>query len=292
MPLMLLVLHSQIEEVETVAAACHILYSITHDDAIRGIHFVDVETQLCKNNVASVKQCDDSVPAFNGTLSHTSEFISETSPLKSAVRALVMVLQWHAQRRDVTRACIRSITNLSRYSSVLKMMAKLGIADPVLTAATLHPHARDIIESVVKMMKSLAKETELKLSVPNSNTSPNPENAHIEVNERHQRLPFSVSVTGIPGLLLCLKSRPSDLELAAIVFCTLAALVGCGHKASTSLISTVPTVISPRSAEESKCISSSDTIPLSDFAQSQYPEVNSPGLNCIIYLKSSGTVGT
>ena len=43
---MLLVLRSQIEEVETVAAACHILYSITHDDAIKGPPAVDVENQL------------------------------------------------------------------------------------------------------------------------------------------------------------------------------------------------------------------------------------------------------
>jgi hypothetical protein len=44
-PLMLMVLREQIDEVETVAAACHILYSITHDEAVKGPPPIDIEAR-------------------------------------------------------------------------------------------------------------------------------------------------------------------------------------------------------------------------------------------------------
>ena len=249
---MLLVLHSQIEEVETVAAACHILYSITHDDAIRGDHCVDIEAQLCKSFITDTCLELQREKTHVKACAATEKGGEETS-LRTAVNALVMVLQWHAQRRDVTRACIRSITNLSHFSSILEMLGSLGIADPVLTAATLHPHARDIVESVVKTIKALAK--------AGDRAGP----AGTDINGVRKLLPFSVSVTGIPGLLLCLKSRPSDFELAGIVFCTLATLVGCDHHAE-------------HLTNELTVTSYADKDPLSfpDFSQSQYPEVLTP----------------
>ena len=45
-PLMLSVLEDQINEVETVAAGCHILYSITHAEALKGPPVIDLEAQL------------------------------------------------------------------------------------------------------------------------------------------------------------------------------------------------------------------------------------------------------
>ena len=94
---MLLVLRSQIEEVETVAAACHILYSITHDDAIRGPPRVDIKDQLSHGIVADGIVGDDSLLAM------PSKCTARSSPAHIAAGALVLVLQWHAQRRDVTR---------------------------------------------------------------------------------------------------------------------------------------------------------------------------------------------
>ena len=122
---MLLVLHSQIEEVETVAAACHILYSITHDDAIRGDHCVDIEAQLCKSFITDTCLELQREKTHVKACAATEKGGEETS-LRTAVNALVMVLQWHAQRRDVTRACIRSITNLSHFSSILEMLGSLN----------------------------------------------------------------------------------------------------------------------------------------------------------------------
>ena len=130
---MLLVLRSQIEEVETVAAACHILYSITHDDAVRGPPPVDVENQLHQRGVVAEEGSVQSGPiASEGSL--VAMRLSSTS-FQMAANALVLVLQWHAQRRDVTRACVRSITNLSRYASFLNALDLLGIADPCLPDA-------------------------------------------------------------------------------------------------------------------------------------------------------------
>tara|TARA_B100000482_G_scaffold178377_1_gene149428 strand:+ start:1055 stop:1990 length:936 start_codon:yes stop_codon:yes gene_type:complete len=197
---MLLVLRSQIEEVETVAAACHILYSITHDDAIKGPPAVDVENQLSQ---AKAEQASPN----SGDGSSIMQTTGTSSPTQITAGALVLVLQWHARRRDVTRACVRSITNLGRYTSFLKVLNTLGIADPLLAAVVLHPHARDITESAIKMIKGLASQCGY-LGIPGD------------------CLPLHVTVAGIPGLLLCLKARPLDFELASVVFQTLAALVG------------------------------------------------------------------
>lgn len=255
---MLIVLHSQIEEVETVAAACHILYSITHDDAIRGNHFVDVEMQLRKSFATDTSR--ESLRETDNVDINTE--ISDS--LQKAVCALVMVLQWHAQRRDVTRACIRSITNLSQFSTILKTLSYLGIADPILIAATLHPHARDIVESVVKTIKALERADERRN--PRQTFEIAMRNKASATSGAHKFLPFSVSVAGVPGLLLCLKSRPSDLELASIVFRTLAALVGCNGETQVHFMGDATT---PRT--DKNCA------PLSDFAQSQYPEVSPIG---------------
>jgi len=64
------------------------------------------------------------------------------------------VLQRHAQRRDVARACVRSVINLSRYASVLSALGSAGVVDPMLLAVSLHPHARDITESATAAIHS------------------------------------------------------------------------------------------------------------------------------------------
>ena len=47
---MLNVLHEQIDEVETVAAGCHILYSITHAEALKGPPPINLEEHLSIDN--------------------------------------------------------------------------------------------------------------------------------------------------------------------------------------------------------------------------------------------------
>ena len=197
---MLLVLRSQIEEVETVAAACHILYSITHDDAVRGSPPVDIENQLHQKDFTGEERSVQS-----GHLGNEGALLTmrlSGTPLQMAASALVLVLQWHAQRRDVTRACVRSITNLSRYASFLKTLHLLGIADPLLAAVVLHPHARDITESAIKMVKSLAKTSK--------------DQDIVVRNSKCKELPLHVTVAGIPGLLLCLKARPAVQKVNSI----------------------------------------------------------------------------
>jgi len=189
-PLMLTVLREQADEVETVAAACHILYSITHEDATKSTAGgpVDIEGQLCGaagGGAAAAAASGRAGAARRGV--HEAQLVvagtsraaqragrrvssaaaaAEAAAAAAAaaaadapdggcsaeIKALSHVLGRHMSRKDVARAVARSIVNLSRYSGVLVQLASAGVISPMLEAVVCHPHARDITESAVRMV--------------------------------------------------------------------------------------------------------------------------------------------
>ena len=158
-PLMLCVLKEQQHEVETVAAACHILYSISHPDAVGNPKQpVDIECQLITpseydkegkktSSMASSARADkkeDSVSARPAVAAFTG-----TKPQRSVINnlsAIISVIQKHGQRKDIVRACVRSMVNLSRFRALLAWIDASESIGPILAAASTHSQARDITD--------------------------------------------------------------------------------------------------------------------------------------------------
>ena len=199
-----------LEQVETVAAGCHILYSITHPDALKGPPPIDLEPQLVPSpyGVASSSAGDASgrssghgsnsnTPTRRGS---TTGFSGANQGLRSpngkngaatsaSLRAgrssggastagngesgrdglllpngdlpasgagtLALVLERHTARKDVARACVRSIVNLVKFPSGVQSLAAARVLEPMLAAVALHPAARDITEGALTLLKLL-----------------------------------------------------------------------------------------------------------------------------------------
>jgi len=200
-PLMLCVLKEQQHEVETIAAACHILYSITHPDAVGNAkHPVDIESQLIMppvydsegNVIVQDKEKDKSKGA--GRSRSTINNLS----------AIITVIQKHGARKDIVRACVRSMVNLSRFRALLAWIDASESVGQVLAAASIHTQARDITDSCATLLKSLGRRVRGR---PGARLSLVRGKAAV--------------AKAIAGVLSCLKARPNDMELVAAVFATL-----------------------------------------------------------------------
>lgn len=162
-PLMLSVLDDQLDEVETVAAGCHILYSITHAQALKGPPVIDLETQLKQAGTPQARA--HSVSTVSGITG--SGITPSKSPMKNGkankdattpadAGTLSWVLRKHSARKDVARACVRSIMNLSRFPTALASLLAANVLEPMLLAVSLHSSARDVIEGTLNMLKMVA----------------------------------------------------------------------------------------------------------------------------------------
>lgn len=170
-PLMLNMLSEQMDEVETVAAGCHILYSITHADVLKGPPPIDLEEQLSMPEEPSNRRGKDKKSSGR-----------RTRTLQANPTVLVDVLRKHTTRKDVARACVRSIINLSKFSSCLRAFTSANTLEPLLSAVVLHPSARDITEGALTMLKLVDQAKDDKLpSLPKSSVN---------------------------GMLACMKARP------------------------------------------------------------------------------------
>ena len=216
-PLMLCVLKEQQHEVETIAAACHILYSITHPDAVgNSKHPVDIESQLImppvydsKGNILTDSKDDNAnkegpkstTPTAGGGVGGGLKSRSTINNLS----AIISVIEKHDQRKDIVRACVRSMVNLSRFRALLAWIDASESVGPILAAAALHSQARDITDSCATLLKGLNRRVRGRPG------------ARLSVIGTGQR---SIS-KAVSGLLCCLKARPNDMELVAGIFASL-----------------------------------------------------------------------
>ena len=218
-PLMLCVLKEQQHEVETVAAACHILYSISHPDAVGNPNQpVDIESQLItpaeydkdgkKITSATNTGSERKESAKDLTKSVGAAPTSGTKPQRSIINnlsAIISVIQRHGQRKDIVRACVRSMVNLSRFRALLAWIDASESIGPILAAASTHTQARDITDSCATLLKGLSRRVRGR---------PGARLGVIGVGD-------STLERAVSGLLACLKARPNDMELVAGIFATL-----------------------------------------------------------------------
>jgi len=232
-PLMLCVLKERHHEVETVAAACHILYSITHPDAVGGtVDPVNIEAQLLEapstaavansavgnnNNNSSTGNGEESKTKDEGkSPSKTGQTTGQASDYGgvNSLNALIAVIRRHSNRKDVVRACVRSLVNLSKFRALLAWIDASESIGAVLAAASEHTQARDITDSCSLLVKLLSKRVPsrpgARLSVINSYSSSS------GIGGNTNDLEMSIN-----GLLCCLKARPNDMELVGAVFATI-----------------------------------------------------------------------
>ena len=118
--------------------------------------------------------------------------------------AVITVIQKHGARKDIVRACVRSMVNLSRFRALLAWIDASESVGQILAAASIHSQARDITDSCATLLKSLGRRVRgrpgARLSVVGGKSA------------------ISKSIAGV---LSCLKARPNDMELVAAVFATL-----------------------------------------------------------------------
>jgi len=297
-PLMLNVLFEQMGEVETVAAGCHILYSITHAEALKGPPPIDLEAQfqLFANNSSNNHGSSGASESKNDIESNSnsqSRSGGRNSVVNTGARApllkksngpnspghkraslngalndmpsagagtLALVLAKHTARKDVARACVRSVINLSRFPSALSSFIAAGVLEPILTAVSLHPGARDITEGALTMLKligSLQQDQSpggtcggAQVPPPSGSSPPSPKrinsangvgvnngsnngsnngnnnNSNGKDSGNYPPLCSPLSPSCVPGMLACVKARPGDATAATIIFRHLEAMLG------------------------------------------------------------------
>ncbi|GMH63199.1 hypothetical protein TrST_g12401 [Triparma strigata] len=201
-PLMLCVLKEQQHEVETVAAACHILYSITHPDAVGNVNnTVDIEGQL----ITPAEYDKDGKKSLTPKKETSSEQHAARKSIINNLSAVIAVIQKHGQRKDIVRACVRSMVNLSRFRALLAWIDASESIGPILAAAALHSQARDITDSCATLLKGLSRRVRGR---------PGARLGVVGVGD-------STLEKAVSGLLSCLKARPNDMELVSGIFATL-----------------------------------------------------------------------
>ena len=259
---------------ETVAAGCHILYSITHSEALKGPPVIDLEVQLNPNhpNYLAAKNVDGKgmgvgIDPRGGAAANTGtgkqlmiagpktvggakdvkdpKLKGRSAPADSNADAatLASVLRRHTARKDVARACVRSIMNLTKYPTALASLIAAGVLEPMFMAVSLHPSARDITEGTVNMLKLTHK---AKNEQQGSNGSqkqaqsradlaragglrPDSSSGLAAANRISSGAGSAVDLTLPPncvtGMLTCVKARPGDAVSASIIFNQLESMV-------------------------------------------------------------------
>jgi hypothetical protein len=168
--LMLRVLGEQMGDPETVAAVSYILYAITHPDVLQGLPPLGLTT--------------------------------------ADVAALLQILRRYPARKDIVRACMRCLVNLSRGAPVMEALDEHKGLEPVLRSVVLNPTAKDVATCSVVLLKDMY-------------------NARAGAGaERPSRLPLDATLPlklgAAPGLLLCARTKPNDTLLVLLVYNTIA----------------------------------------------------------------------
>ena len=320
---------------ETVAAGCHILYSITHPDALKGPPPIDLEPQLVPLQLGAAASAGDasgrssgngsnsnsSTPtrrssvtglsganqglrspngkngagvngisggggrgpgassallragrstgalagAGNGDSSSDGLLLPNGDLPASGAGTLALVLEKHTARKDVARACVRSIVNLVKFPSGVQSLAATRVLEPMLAAVALHPAARDITEGALTLLKLLgapvlsaapSKVASSSLLSPRSNlksdqlyapSSSSTVNFIANINNGNSLSSSSSSSSDnnsssksaarplppscVAGMLACVKARPGDALAAAVIFGHLEAMANAQQKA-------------------------------------------------------------
>jgi uncharacterized membrane protein YgcG len=120
-PLMLNIVKEQVNEVETAAAACHILYSITD-------RVVGKEAKLDKLLGPDVD-----------------------------ITGLLKSVRMHSGRLDLIRAACRTLANLSDHEKVALSMSKTDVSETMLRVVMRHPQAVDVAECTSVVLIALAR---------------------------------------------------------------------------------------------------------------------------------------
>ncbi|CAM9668975.1 unnamed protein product [Ectocarpus sp. 4 AP-2014] len=193
--IMLGMLREHAAEEETVAATVHILYLITHADVMRGEVEVEVGRHFSgipppsfvhgeRSNLRGIGVVPASSRGGGGGLNVLSGVGTGSSLTNGgqgggvgaglgggvdgtsmadrelfstgSVRALVLVLQAHMERKDIVRAAMRSAANLIRMPSVvLALVSEASALPTVLQCLALHTTSRGITDSAVAVAGAL-----------------------------------------------------------------------------------------------------------------------------------------
>ncbi|CAM9876303.1 unnamed protein product, partial [Ectocarpus sp. 12 AP-2014] len=193
--IMLGMLREHAAEEETVAATVHILYLITHADVMHGEVEVEVGRHFSgipppsfvhgeRSNLRGVGVVPASSRGGGGGLNFLSGVGTGSSSTNGgqgggvgagvgggvdgtsmtdrelfstgSVRALVLVLQAHMERKDIVRAAMRSAANLIRMPSVvLALVVEESALPTVLQCLALHTTSRGITDSAVAVAGAL-----------------------------------------------------------------------------------------------------------------------------------------
>ena len=135
------------------------------------------------------------------------------------IEALMQVLKRYPGQKDVVRACLRCLVNLSRCSSVMSLIQQLNGFEPILQCIVKTSSARDCITCAVLLLKELLVFRRIQQQQDD------------EKGVGSCCTPSSMFVIGgtaevLPGLLLCLSAKLQESHIACFAYNTAASSAG------------------------------------------------------------------